>query len=167
MKWYQWLFCILIISLGIYCSIDGYKIITAKSNTYGNYKYFSNETSEFFVADCIDCNFENVQNDKYVWVGVFDHKDFNGITSDYILLVNNIPTYGQITSPGSMTGSCVLDFLDTNANVSGFLNFNIIVNFYSTGTEVKIFMPKTSTSLDNFINYKIANGLEIKVDRLV
>lgn len=167
MKWYQWLFCILVIALGIYCSIDGYKIITAKSSTHGNYKYVSNQTDEFFVADCIDCTFNGVQDGKYSWTKTYEHEDFNGVINDYILLVNGVPTYNQITSAGSIKSSCILDFLNTDGNFAGVLSFDIIINFYTTGTEVKIIMQKTDASLDNFLNYKIANGLEIRVDRLV
>lgn len=165
MKWWQWIMCFIIISSGIFFTIDGIKILTTKSKTYGNYEYISNENLEIFKAECPDIVFNDmkVDNGYYIWNKTFEHIDFNGIQNDYILLINDCLTYNEISSAGSMKSNFNIDFIGTDGNVIGSMSVGLIINFFASNTEIQLSLFKDEENLNNFYNYLTNYGFTIKI----
>lgn len=163
MKWYQWLFCILIMLITPFIVIDGYKLLTAKSNTYGYYVYIPNTQSTFFNEKLTGVALTSQDDVSYVWSKTFDKVDFNGLLSDYEILINDNPCYFNKVYAGKIESVFKLDYRDVENNILTTSSLDISISFLDSGVVLNLSLINDNDNLIFFEEYINNNGLDFKV----
>lgn len=168
MKRWSWLIgaliCAVIIVAGFFCAIDNIGYLLASSNTFGKYKYTSNDYASFLKQDLVGVALNDEDNDNYyTYVKVLDRKDFNGLYSDYELVVNNLPCYSTTVNAGSIISVFKTDLKDVNNEITATININITVEFLASGTKITVGLNNANNQLFVFEEWISNNGFTVEV----
>lgn len=163
MKWYVWIICIIIIVTGTFLAIDGYKLLSAKSATYGKYEYISNEQKEIFNEKLTALVFETQNDKEYTASKDFDVCEFDGTKGNFEILVNGLPCFSNEVSSGEIVGAFKLDFRNTKNEITSSVNLNIKISFLATRTVIEFTTIDVNNSVLMLEEYIANNGLSIKI----
>ena len=163
MKWYWWIICIIIIIGGVFCAIDGYKLLTAKSATYGTYEYIPNVQTSIFEEKLTGIVFETEDDKVYTATKLFETQSFDGNAGDYELLINNLPCYSQKVSSGKIEGTFKMDFKNAEGEIISSANVKVTVSFMASNTVIDLVLENENNSIFMFEQFIDNNGLDIKI----
>ena len=164
MKWWQWLICVVLIIAGTFCAIDTVKYFLAGSKTYGDYKYVPNYYSSFYKENLVAMALTDEDGDGYyTYTKKTDVKDFDGLSHDYTLLVNEVCCYTTDVKAGAISGVFKVDLKNIDNEVTSSFEVNISIAFYESGTTIIVGIDDINNSLLAFEEYVSNNGFIVEI----
>ena len=165
MKWYHYIFCFVIIMLGLYSCFELYNIFSVSSMDVGTYE--SIETvNEYTDVSKFDYGFIDFDTEDYVTftdVTAFEPIQFDGSKNNYVLLFNGEPVSETTLTSGKISGTFNLAFYDLNGDKITTANLDILIEYFASQTKVTMTIVNTNDSIAYLNTYMNLNGAILKV----
>jgi len=166
MKWYTYLFCFILIVVGVFCGIELYKEVKAESyvngqidisNKFSQESFNYSSTSVTFYHDLYD-DTETYSFEK----DLLKVDDFNGLEKEYQVVLNDYILIGSEINAGSVFSTITMDFYDTEGNMIQETSMKISIQFLSNKTQLTL--VTTGEENARFLEqYFTDNGIRLKV----
>lgn len=135
-----YIICGVIIVAAIICGIQLYREVTAKSYINGQI-----DIRNQFIAQCFDYKSSSVvftkngESDTYTFeIDLTKVEDFNGDSKKYEIKMNDYILFNAVITSGSVSADVEIDFYDTQNNQVCTSELNILVEFLSNKTRLKM-----------------------------
>lgn len=166
MKWSTYLFCLVLISLGLFCGVRWTQEVRAKSYVNGSIKVsneFSRESFEYsntFVAFTSDI--PSGEGSYSFDKDLLKVDDFNGNTKKYEVVLNDFVLLNAQIKAGSVFIPLDMDFYDTDGDPKCSGTLDILVEFLSGKTHLSM-RVKNKEQASFFEQYFKDNGIRLKI----
>lgn len=166
MKWYSYLFCIVLIFIGVFFGIKFYTEIKAESYINGSIDISNEFYQETFNYSSSSLNFYHDDydvNDLYIYeIDLLKVENFNGLEKQYNVYLNDFILIDSVISAGTVDSRVVFEFIDTDGKLISSCDLNISINFLSNKTTLNIStIGKVNASF--YEQYFNDNGIRLKV----
>ena len=158
------IFLVVIIAVGVYCSVMLYNNITAESQVFGEINEHD-PWEDFNIYDCdlSDAIFYQTSSGYEYTTTIPVSQSFNGNTTKYNVLVNNTPCVNEVSSGGVLTAQNVINYYSIDGENILQTVLNIELRFYQSNIEITITNANNSQQQSYFLEYLNFNGLHLKI----
>ena len=165
MKLRHYIFCVVVIIVGVFCFINMYEMFSVSSGEYGSAINIvtKNEYNEVSTFDFGSLSFDTNDNVKFTNISTFVPTEFNGKENEYILLFNDNLVTNLVVTSGSISGDFIRNFYDTNGEIITTSNLKILVEFLETEIRTTLNITNENDSVSYLSTYANINGAVLKV----
>ena len=135
-----------------YIAPDSYVVGNAEEVTYKELKIadYISDGDVIFSQNINDKSFAK-DGDRSVYEYNFEAKEFDGVTNDYLIFVNDYMLNDISSNAGTITGKYILNYYDINKDVLCSSEITIDFSFYSLASTLKVSV--SSDELGYLMNY--------------
>jgi len=168
MKWYTYVICFVLIIVGTFLGIELYKDIKAESYVNGSIdisNQFSQESFNYSSTSVVFYNdiYNDANPDEYYFeVEQLKVDDFNGLTKQYQVELNDFVLIGADINAGSIFTTVYMDFYDTNGNIVCNSAMSLSIQFLSNKTQLRL-ATNGQESASFLEQYFSDNGIRLSV----
>lgn len=165
LKWYHYLICAVLIILGLFCTMNLVELFGVESNEYG--KAITIETKNDYVEiskfDLGSIVFDSEDYVNFELIETYAPTEFDGKNEDYMILFNGQPLNNIQCSSGKISGDLSIVFYDLDGEQVAVSDVHISIEYYASGTTLKLTSTNNSDSMAYLTAYTNINGAVIKV----
>lgn len=166
MKWYSYIFCFILIAVGVFCGISLFRDIKAKSYVNGSIdisNQFSQESFNYSNTSVVLYHDTYDETDTYTFEkDLLKVNDFNGQEKQYQVILNDFVLTNADIKAGSVFVPISMDFYDTDGKIICSSQLNLSLKFLSDKTTLNL----STTGKENasfFEQYFKDNGIRLRV----
>jgi len=166
MKWYTYLFCFILIAVGVFCGIELYKEVKAESYVNGQIDISNKFSQESFNYSSTSVTFyHDLYDDTEIYSfekDLLKVDDFNGLEKEYQIILNDYILIGSEINAGSVFSTITMDFYDTEGQMIHQSTMQISIQFLSNKTQLSL--ATTGESSAKFLEQYFAdNGIRLRI----
>jgi len=166
MKWYTYLFCFILIVVGVFCGIELYKEVKAESYVNGQIDISNKFSQESFNYSSTSVTFyHDLYDDTEIYSfekDLLKVDDFNGLEKEYQIILNDYILIGSEINAGSVFSTITMDFYDTEGQMIHQSTMQISIQFLSNKTQLSL--ATTGESSAKFLEQYFAdNGIRLRI----